>query len=183
MIPFLLAITTALGFNAAGGEPRPTYVPAPIEIHALSDASPLQQPPRPLQVASIVVELTILHATNDGSGIDPKIGKMPALSKPPFSSYNSYKLIERTNLSLDRGKADAFKLPTGRDLRLLFKSAIEPRAPGAARRYLLDASIQKPDGKSFLPNVEFNANAGETFFVGGQDYNGGSIFIGLKVHL
>jgi hypothetical protein len=177
MTPLLLAITAALGLTAAC-DPRATQGPAPFEVRALSDALPLQQPPRPT-VASIVVEVTILHATNDGSGIDPKIGKMPALSKPPFSSYNSYKLLERTNLSLDRGKADAFKLPTGRDLRLLFKSVIDQ---GAARRFVLTASIQKPDGKSFLPNVEVNANAGETFFVGGQDYKGGSIFIGLKVH-
>ena len=42
--------------------------------------------------AAVSAELVVLHGTNDGSGIDPKIGKMSELSKPPFSSYNSYKL-------------------------------------------------------------------------------------------
>mgnify|MGYP000057658233 CR=1 FL=1 len=58
----------------------------------------------------------ILHATNDGSGIDPKIGKMPELEKPPLSSFNSYKLLDRPKLSLAKGKSTTVKLVTGRDL-------------------------------------------------------------------
>jgi hypothetical protein len=42
-------------------------------------------------------------------------------------------------------------------------------------------SIQKPDGKSFLPLVEVNAKPGEWFWVGGQEYKGGSLFIGIKL--
>ena len=45
----------------------------------------------PAQAASqaVAAEVLMLHGTNEGSGIDPKIGKMSELGAPPVSSYNS----------------------------------------------------------------------------------------------
>ncbi len=131
--------------------------------------------------ASVSAEVIILHATNDGTGIDPKIGKMPALSQPPFSSYNSYKLLERVKLPLSKGKSSTTKLPTGRDLMVSLKDVLAAKKKGEAVRYVVTASIQKPDGNSFLPLLEVNAKAGEPFFVAGQKYKGGILVIGVKV--
>jgi hypothetical protein len=107
---------------------------------------------------------------------------MPALSKPPFSSYNSYKLLEQTSLPLNKGQAAPLQLPTGRELRVVYKDVIDPPKAGDPVRYVITASIQKADGKSFLPLVEVNAKAGEWFWVGGQEYKGGSLFIGIKLN-
>ncbi|MEP7126003.1 MAG: hypothetical protein ABJE95_34035 [Byssovorax sp.] len=139
---------------------------------------------KPAQVvpAEASVEIVILHATNDGSGIDPKIGKMPALAQPPFSSYNSYKLLDRITRPLAKGKSSTTKLPTGRDLMVALKDVIEPKKKDEPRRYVVTASIQKPDGNTFLPLLEVNAKPGELFFVVGQKYNGGTIVIGIKVN-
>lgn len=165
-----LAITATLGIALAM---------TPGGAHA---EPPAPHQPAPAQAEANTVEVIILHATNDGTGIDPKIGKMPALSKPPFSSYNSYKLLDRTTTSVDKGKAAAHTLPTGRDLQVVFKDVVEPAKKGEAPRYVISASIQKPGGKAFLPLVEVNAKAGEWFFVAGQDYKGGTLVIGIRVN-
>src|SRR6185295_6387768 len=122
--------------------------------------------------AEISTEIIILHATNDNTGIDPKIGKMPELSKPPFSSYNSYKLLDRSKHSLTKGKSTTIKLPTGRDLMVSWKDVIVPKKKDEQARFVMTASIQKADGNTFLPLLEVNAKAGETFFVAGQNYKG-----------
>jgi hypothetical protein len=174
MTPLLLAIVTAA--TVAGSAPDAMGV-AP----ALPIAQPAQTPPAKPAPASIGAEVLVLHATNDGSGIDPKIGKLPELSKPPFSSYNSYKQLDRSSLSLEKGKSGSIKLPTGRELRIVYKDTMEPQKQGEPRRYIVSASIQKPDGNTFLPLLEVNAKAGEYFFVAGEQYKGGSLVVGIKV--
>lgn len=132
--------------------------------------------------AAISAEIIILHATNDSTGIDPKIGKMPELGQPPFSSYNSYKLLERVKLPLDKGKSTTTTLPTSRDLMVSFKDVIDAKKKDEPRRYVITASIQKPSGNTFLPLLEVSAKAGEWFFVAGQNYKGGTLVIGIKVN-
>jgi hypothetical protein len=131
--------------------------------------------------APVAAEVIILHATNDGSGIDPKLGKMPELGQPPFSSYNSYKLLDRVKLSLGKGKSTTTKLPNDRVLMVSLKDVILAKKKDEAKRFVVSASIQKPGGKTFLPLLEVNARAGETFFVAGQSHKGGILVIGIKV--
>src|SRR5262249_15200807 len=132
--------------------------------------------------ATISTDYLVLHATNDGTGIDPKIGKFPELSKPPFSSYNSYKLLDKNTLQVSKGGTGTFKLPTGREVYVVLKDFIAQQKPGEAPRYVLSTSIETPGGNSFLPLLEVNAKAGEHFFVAGQQYKGGILVIGLKVN-
>ena len=84
--------------------------------------------------------------------------------------------------TLKKGEAVPLKLPTGRELRLVYKDVIQPQKQGDSPRYVITASIEAATGKSFLPLVEVNAKPGETFWVGGQEYKGGSLFIGIKVN-
>jgi hypothetical protein len=208
MTPFLVLTAVAVGvhfgiFDFGGplpdqpSQPRPMQVPsapkpppsappAPSGPKPPPSASPpgpsasAQPAPKPAP-ASISADVMILHGTNNNTGIDPKLGKMPALSKPPFSSYNSWTLLTQSKLPLDKAKDVPVALPTGRELRIVYKDVIQPQKAGDPLRYVITASIQAPNGKSFLPLVEVNAQAGEMFFVGGQDYKGGSLFIGIKV--
>jgi hypothetical protein len=166
---FLLGCSVALALALIGGSGSDAY----------ADPSPV--PAQGKAPQSVSAELIVLHGTNDNSGIDPQIGKIPALSKPPFSAYNSYKLLSRTGLSLGRGKATQHKLPTGRELNVVYKDVIEPQKQGEARRFVVTASIDSAGGKAFLPHVEVNAKPGEWFFVGGQEYKGGSLVIGIKL--
>jgi hypothetical protein len=156
-----------------------------VALIAMGPPAPAQEsgaaPPPAAAPATIPSEVMVLHATNDDTGIDPKLGKMAALSKPPFSSYNSYKLLTHTTQPLARGMASLFNLPTGRQLQLLYKDVLPPHKQGLHPRYVISASIQSPAGKSFLPLVEVKANPGEWFWVGGQQYRGGALFIGIKI--
>lgn len=139
--------------------------------------------PAPAQAAAAPVstEIVILHATNDGTGIDPKIGKMPELEKPPFSAYNSYKLLERVKLGLAKNKPTKTKLPNSSVLMLSLKNVISPKKPGEPKRFVISASIQEPGGTKFLPLLEVNAKSGDNFFVAGQKHKGGILVIGFKV--
>jgi len=166
---------------------RPLYLAIPITIAIALTASNHEaradaDANAPAAPATISAEIIILHATNDGTGIDPKIGKMPALAQPPFSSYNSYKLLDRVKVALDKGKSTTTKLPTGRDLMVSLKDVVDPKKKDEPRRYVMTASIQKSDGNTFLPLLEVSAKAGEPFFVAGQNYKGGTLVIGIKVN-
>jgi hypothetical protein len=135
----------------------------------------------PVQEEAMAAEVIILHATNDGTGIDPKIGKMPELGKPPFSSYNSYKLLDRSKLSITKSKSGTSKLPNDRVLQVSLKDIVAGKKKDEPKKYVVSASIQKPGGNAFLPLLEVNAKAGETFFVAGQTHKGGILVIGIKV--
>ncbi|AKT43362.1 hypothetical protein [Chondromyces crocatus] len=138
-------------------------------------------PPAQAAQSAISTEIVVLHATNDGTGIDAKIGPMPELAKPPFSAYNSYKLLERTRLSVTKSNPTTLKLPNQSVLRLSLKEVVASKKKDEPQRYVLSASIQQPGGDSFLPLLEVNAKAGENFFVAGQKHQGGILVIGFKV--
>jgi hypothetical protein len=141
-----------------------------------------QPQPAPAEAAeSVAAEIVILHATNEGTGIDPKIGKMPELGKPPFSAYNSYKLLERAKLGLAKAKPTTTKLPNGSVLMVSLKDVTPPKKKDDPKRFVISASIQDPGGTTFLPLLEVNAKAGENFFVAGQKHKGGILVIGFKV--
>lgn len=165
----LLALATLSSFGLAGeaASPRPLRVE--------------QGAPDP---AAIKAEIIVLHATNDGKGIDPNLGKMPELGEPPFSSYNSYKLIEKVELDLAKGKAIEHKLPDKGKLALTFKEMKQGAKDAKKKeptRYVLATSIEKPDGTSFLPGLDVNALQGKYFFIAGQKYEKGILVVGIKV--
>src|SRR6185312_16504900 len=98
MTPSFLALATGIALIAMG--------PAHKGGLALPLPAPAQESGAPapaLAPATVPSEVMVLHATNDNSGIDPKLGKIAALSKPPFSSYNSYRLLTHTVQPLARG--------------------------------------------------------------------------------
>jgi hypothetical protein len=168
-----VAITVALGvaLAASGGAlADETTKPAPAQSGT------------PAAPAALAGEAIILHATNDGSGIDPKIGKLPQLAQPPLSSYNSYKLLDHPPIPLVKGTASPIKLPTGGQLLVTLKDILQPQKAGDVRRFVITASIKRADGSVFLPSMEVNAKAGELFFVGGENYRGGALLIGIKVN-
>ncbi len=143
-----------------------------------------QAPPTPDKPAAAVkarAEIIVLHATNDHTGIDPKIGKLPELEKPPFSSYDSYKLLDRAEVALTRGNAEQKKLPDDGQLAVTLKDILPAEKKGDQPRFAVAAKIQKPGGKAFLPALEVSAKKGEIFFVAGQRYKGGILVVGIRI--
>jgi hypothetical protein len=127
-------------------------------------------------VANANATLMVLLATQaDGGAIDPAIGPMPQLAKPPFSAYNSYKLLEKASLHLEQGKPVTQALPNGRTLQVTLVEA------KGEKRYRVAAAINQANGQAFVKLMEVTAVVGEPFFVAGQAYQGGTLVLGIAL--
>lgn len=162
-----LALASATG-PALGNDARETSAQAPRPVPA--DDSKAED-----EKAAHQVEIMVLHATNSGKGIDPRIGKMPKLKQPPFSSYDSYELLEKKQLPLIKDEPQTMKLPNERILRT---SLLEELPKDYLR---ISASINQPGAKSFLPLLKVRAKVGQRFIVAGQSYKGGILVLVFKV--
>jgi hypothetical protein len=146
------------------------------DADARSASAPTQGSAQP--ATPVNAEVMVLHATNQpgkGTGIDPRIGPLPALQKPPFSAYNSYTLLSRSRYPVTKAAPATSSLPNGRVLQVTLRDVL------AASRYRIAASINQPGGTSWLPLIEVTTTAGEPFFVAGQSYQGGMLVIGITV--
>lgn len=159
-----LLATPAAAQSGARAVPKSSVRVAPA---TLGDSPP--------QAVRHFADILVLHATNEKKGIDRRIGEMPELTKPPFSSYDSYTLVDRTKLPLEKGVAKTFVLP---NRRVLETKLVEVLASGSVR---LSASINQPGGKEFLPLLEVKANIGQPFIVAGQSYKNGILVLVIRV--
>ncbi len=128
-----------------------------------------------------VIEITVIHATRSDAGgsIDPLLRDLPQLGRDaPFDRYNVYKVLQRKQLPLEVSKPAASDLPNGRVLQV---TLVEPAAPGGPPRFHVRAEIEDPGKKAFLKLLEVTASPNEPFFVGGQSYEGGTLFLELVV--
>jgi hypothetical protein len=141
-----------------------------------------QYPNAPTQGArdGVAAEIILLHGTNNGTGIDPRLGRIPALSRPPFSSFNSYDLLRRESLSLSRVQPATTKLPNRSDLVVSYQGTLNGPKAGDPKKHVVSLSIQR-QGSMILPLLQVNANAGETLFAAVPGYKGGVLVIGIKV--
>ena len=143
-------------------------------------AKPIARAPTALgdgarEAAKLFAEILVLHATNEKKGIDRRIGEMPELTKPPFSSYDSYTLVDRGKLPLEKGVPKTLVLP---NKRVLETKLLEILGNGSVR---LSASINQPGGKEFLPLLEVKAKLGQPFIVAGQSYKNGILVLVIRV--
>ena len=168
-------VSTAAGIALSGRALADQTVPLPQQA---GSAKPRGDKPAGDRARA---EIIVLHATNDKKGIDPKIGRLPELAKPPFSSYDSYKLLDRAEIDLAKGQPDRRKLPDGGQLAVTLNEITQPAKKGEPARFGVGATIQKPGGKTFLPGMTVNAKKGEIFFVAGQTYEKGILVIGIRI--
>ncbi len=133
-----------------------------------SHADLVQQGGAPAQ--PVEAEVSVIHATNDpDGGIDPNIGKLPNLG-----NYKSYRLLQRTRVSIKKGSPATTQLPNARILQITLKDVKDPQ-------YIIDTSINQPGGATFLPLLEVRATVGAPVFIAGQSYQGGMLIIGIKI--
>jgi hypothetical protein len=126
------------------------------------------------------LEVSVIHATrtDGGTSIDPQLRDLPDLTKEPFVRYNVYHLLDRKQFRLEEGKPVAEELANGRSLQVVLDGVA---ADAGERRYSLQAQIGEPGKKAFLRSLQVTASANQPFFVAGQSYQGGTLFIELVV--
>ncbi len=119
--------------------------------------------------ATIQAEVSVIHATNADGGVDPNIGKLPNLG-----NYKSYRLLQRSNVSIRKGAPTTTALPNARILQITLKDVKDTQ-------FIIDTSINQPGGTAFLPLLEVRATVGAPVFIAGQSYQGGMLIIGIKI--
>jgi len=124
-------------------------------------------------------EIMVLQASKTpGEGsIDPSIGKMPQLKKPPLDKFNTYKLLDKKGVTLKKGAPSVYPLVNGHKLELVLLE----KTTDTPARFRIGGSIRPPKGEAFLKKIEVNASANEPFFVAGQSHNGGILVLGITV--
>jgi len=125
--------------------------------------------------SGVFVELSVLHATHETPEIDARVADLTELTKPPFSAYQRYRLLERVKLPLVEKVPVVRRLPNGRMLRT------ELLGRGSADTVRLVSSINQPGGGAFLPLLEVTARVGQRFIVAGQRYKTGILVLVLRI--
>jgi hypothetical protein len=133
--------------------------------------------PHAAAVRVVNAEVMVLFATQvDGHGsIDPAIGNLPQLRKPPLSAYNTYRLLDKRSLAIATGGSSTYTLANGRVLQVSFVNQTSDHS------FHVRAAINQPGGNAYLKLLELTARANEPFFVGGQSFNGGSILLAITL--
>lgn len=129
------------------------------------------------------IEVSVIHAlrTDGGAFIDPRLRDLPQLtSQQPFVRYNVFKLIDRKVLAMDAGRPAQYAIADGRTLQLTLSDAADA-SKKSDERYHVRAEIAGPEKKELLKLLEVAAGAGEPFFVGGQSFRGGTLFLELVI--
>jgi len=122
-------------------------------------------------------EVMVIHATKgpDPGSYDSRIGDVSRLKEPPFSSFNTYVLLDKRTLELESGKNGSVALPNGRSLQVAY-GGLTPD-----NRHDVSASISQADGQSYLKLLRVSASVGQTFFVAGQSYQGGNLVLAITL--
>jgi hypothetical protein len=130
--------------------------------------------------ASVNADVMSLHASTTGKKIDPKIGKLPQLKKPPFSQFPSWKLLAKTRLLLAKGAGQSYAVANGSTVTITYKDVVPPAKAGDPVRYAVTATVKKSDG-STPPATVVTALVGEAFFVSAGQYQTGVIMVAVKI--
>ena len=128
------------------------------------------------------LELTIIHATyvDGGASIDPRLPGLPNLTRSePFTHYNVFRLLDRKQLPLEAGKPVAYELVNGRSVAVTLGGLAQGDA--GVRRYQLEAHIGEPGKAAFLKGLQVTLGDNQPFYVGGQSFQGGTLFLELVV--
>lgn len=160
------------GVAAADAPPKPPLA-SPARLADPPPAASGEKPDKEAPAPS--VELLVLHATHGKPELDPRIADLDELKKPPFSSYERYRLIDRAKLPLAKGEPRTRRLPNGRVLRTELSGMVDRDV------VRLVASINQPGAADFLPLLEVKAKVGQRFIVAGQRYKRGILVLVLRV--
>ncbi len=124
---------------------------------------------------SVSAEVFVILASEKEGEIAAALAKIKALRQPPFSSFRTMEVLQKSNVELKKGEPVTVTLPNGR--RLMLK--LQKQMPDGRSKVQL--SINRPNKKDYLPLLEVIAKQGEPFFVAGQKYQGGTLVIGVGI--
>jgi hypothetical protein len=127
-----------------------------------------------------VLEIFVIQATRtDAAGsVDPELKDLPTRQQP-FDRFNVYKLVDHQRFSIGSGKPVAYSLVNGRTLDVSLGGVT--RSDAGESRYQLATQIGQRGKDAFLKGLQVTASANQPFYVGGQSFQGGTLFVELVV--
>lgn len=129
----------------------------------------------PAADAAVPSEVFVVLAREEEGTLDPTLARIPALRRPPFNAFHSMEVLSRTQAHLSSEQPIEVRLPNGRQLRVELE-----RATGDGR-YRVRVSINTPGQSDYLPLLQIVASPGDPFFVAGQNWEGGTLVIGVRI--
>jgi hypothetical protein len=116
-----------------------------------------------------------VQASNTGGGVDPALKPLARkLSKPPFSAWDTFKLIAEHDKTVTRMKALDLALSPGGKLSLLYRDRIEEKKKKVRLRFTF--TLEDKNGKRRADGT-INADSGDYFMIGGTPVDDGSAHI------
>lgn len=116
-----------------------------------------------------------IKASNEGKGIDRELAPLAKkFKKPPFSSWNTFKLLKRHKRVAEKMKAMTFKLVPGGTMSLLLRSTSTSK--GKKARLRLTVTIDDENGKRKLEST-MNLDSGDYYLIGGDSLSDDSVYI------
>lgn len=139
---------------------------------AHAQAPPPPPPEEAQQEKTTQADVMVLHATNAGEGIDKGIGNLPQLKEPPFSSYDTYRLLQRSQFRFSEKEPGELALPNGDTLQLALVKQDGPRIVAELRIF---------NGKKKKFSAQFKAAKKALFYVAGPRHKDGILVLGLRL--
>ncbi len=145
-------------------------------------AKPAGPPPPVRRMAQRAVSaqcvLTEILATNDHKGIDPKLEKLKAkLARPPFSAWDTFKLLKEPTARADKDRAVTTALSTGGQVTILLKDKLVSQ--GGRPRLRVGVDMDAANGQRIVSTVVV-FDSGESVLFGGEPYQNGTYILGLS---
>jgi hypothetical protein len=118
--------------------------------------------------------------TPGAGSIDPRVGNVPQLKRPPLSAYNTYTLIGTTSLPAKMGLANSYRLKNGRTLQVTLVEVTKDN------RYRVLTTISEANATVYLKKLEVIIGPNEPLFLGGQyidvkDPDKGGLVLGITI--
>ncbi|MCS6797432.1 MAG: hypothetical protein NZ898_02685 [Myxococcota bacterium] len=124
---------------------------------------------------AVRAEVLIVLAREEPGAVDPQLAGIAALARPPFNAFRQMQVLARPRLELRAAQPAMVELPNGRRLQII----LQQLTPDG--RYRVRVSINRPGQNDYLPLLQVVASPGDPFFVAGQQHEGGTLVVGIRV--
>ena len=143
---------------------------APLLLATLCAPARAQEPSAQCSVLEV-------QATHEKKGTDPKLDRFKSkLAKPPFSAYDTFKLLKEQSVTVERQKPASVPLTNGK-LTLLFKEKMA--ASGGKFRLRFEVDLDSKEGRRVASSV-VTFDSGDGFTIGGEEKEGAAYVVALS---
>lgn len=115
--------------------------------------------------AEVTVEVRIILASNDGSGVDPALGALAA--KLSRFKFNSYKLLSVKSITVEPPGGGSVPLPGGKTLRI-------SETERAKKRVKMNVSV------AGVVSTRVSLKKKGNVILGGIDHGGGELILAIS---